>query len=66
MPVLSGESSRSDSQNIVSSSKLSTWHETSMKRPLKVLETIKNCAIEVPEDNSMPFAAAMCNAGLKT
>lgn len=29
-------------------------------------KTIKNCAIEVPEDNSMPFAAAMCNAGLKT
>ena len=28
--------------------------------------TIKNCANEVPEGNSMTVASAMCNAGLKS
>ena len=55
-------------KNDSSSSKLSTRHETSMKRkvPLKVRKTIKNCANEVPEGNSKTFASAMCNAGLKS
>ena len=32
----------------------------------EVRKTIKNCANEVPEGNSMTFASAMCNAGLKS
>ena len=35
-------------------------------RASEVRKTIKNCANEVPEGNSMTFASAMCNAGLKS
>ncbi len=31
----------------------------------EVRKTNKNCAEEVPEGNSMTFAAALCNIGLK-
>lgn len=39
---------------------------TSMKSASMVRMTIKNCAEEVPEGNSMTFASALCNAGLKS
>ena len=39
--------------------------QKTMKSIPKAGLTIKNFADEVPESNSMPFAAALCNAGLK-
>ena len=44
------------------------WHKVMAlmkRRASEVRETIKNCANEVPESNSITFASAMCNAGLK-